>query len=82
MEAEHCVIEHKDGIVVLHPIEGSLCAVNGQVIKEPTRLTQGMNICMLCLVSDVVFFFFSHRGFVYVIAALTTLETPRKIIQY
>ncbi|CAG5127064.1 unnamed protein product, partial [Candidula unifasciata] len=46
VEPEHCVIEHKDGVVVLHPIEGSLCAINGQVVKEPTRLTQGMLITL------------------------------------
>ncbi|BFZ12122.1 hypothetical protein BsWGS_15161 [Bradybaena similaris] len=46
VEPEHCVIEHKDGVVVLHPIEGSLCAINGQVVKEPTRLVQGMLITL------------------------------------
>ncbi|XP_012936774.1 kinesin-like protein KIF16B [Aplysia californica] len=43
---EHCVIEHQDGSVFLHPIEGALCAVNGHAIGEPTKLTQGMLITL------------------------------------
>ncbi|GFN97153.1 kinesin-like protein kif16b [Plakobranchus ocellatus] len=42
VQPDHCIIEHRDGIVTLHPIEGSLCAVNSKVITEPVRLQQGM----------------------------------------
>ena len=41
VEDQHCVIEYRNGIVTLHPIEDALCSVNGNVISDPIRLKQG-----------------------------------------
>ena len=41
---EHCVIEHMDGQVTLIPINDALCTVNGTIVEDPIRLTQGINI--------------------------------------
>uniref|UniRef100_A0A2C9JEX7 Kinesin motor domain-containing protein n=1 Tax=Biomphalaria glabrata TaxID=6526 RepID=A0A2C9JEX7_BIOGL len=46
VEPDHCIIEYVGNTVVLHPIEGALCAVNNHVIKEPTKLQQGMVITL------------------------------------
>lgn len=36
----HCRIENCDGVVTLHPGAGE-CFVNGDLVTQPTRLTQG-----------------------------------------
>ena len=41
MERYHCWIENTEGEVTLYPVDDALCAVNGNVINEPTKLTQG-----------------------------------------
>ncbi|RUS86561.1 hypothetical protein EGW08_005700 [Elysia chlorotica] len=46
VQPDHCIIEHRDGVVTLHPIEGSLCAVNSRLIQEPVKLQQGMVITL------------------------------------
>ncbi|GFS03274.1 kinesin-like protein KIF16B [Elysia marginata] len=46
VQPDHCIIDHRDGIVTLHPIEGSLCAVNSKSIQEPVKLQQGMVITL------------------------------------
>ena len=39
---EHCVIENKDGFVVLDPFPEASCSVNGAAIRKRTRLQQGI----------------------------------------
>ncbi|XP_025105880.1 kinesin-like protein KIF16B [Pomacea canaliculata] len=46
VEPQHCVIEYRHGSVTLHPIEDSLCEINGAVINEPVNLTQGAVILL------------------------------------
>ncbi|KAH9509084.1 Kinesin-like protein kif16b [Bulinus truncatus] len=46
VDPDHCIIENVGGAVVLHPIEGSLCAINNHIIKEPRKLQQGMVITL------------------------------------
>ena len=41
---EHCVIENKDGFVVLDPFPEASCSVNGTDIRKRVRLQQGMLI--------------------------------------
>jgi hypothetical protein len=38
---QHCVIEYRDGVVTLHPIDDAICIVNRNVVSEPVKLTQG-----------------------------------------
>ncbi|XP_061173499.1 kinesin-like protein KIF16B [Saccostrea echinata] len=46
VERYHCWIENTDGEVTLYPVDDALCAVNGNVINEPTKLTQGAVILL------------------------------------
>lgn len=41
VERYHCCIENNEGEVTLYPVDDALCAVNGMVVDEPTKLTQG-----------------------------------------
>ncbi|KAL3874464.1 hypothetical protein ACJMK2_037473 [Sinanodonta woodiana] len=41
IEREHCVIENNNGEVTLHPISNAQCRINGSIVTEPTKLTQG-----------------------------------------
>ncbi|XP_076176704.1 uncharacterized protein LOC143151465 isoform X2 [Ptiloglossa arizonensis] len=45
VESIHCAIENNNGVVTLHPINGST-AVDGVLINSPVRLAQG---CMLSI---------------------------------
>ncbi|XP_057179048.1 pleckstrin homology-like domain family B member 2 isoform X2 [Triplophysa rosa] len=45
IEAEHCKIENKGGIVTLDPC-GHLCSLDGVPVTRPTRLTQGYTLCL------------------------------------
>nr|XP_022321824.1 pleckstrin homology-like domain family B member 2 isoform X4 [Crassostrea virginica] len=45
VEPEHCFIDNIHGVITLYPL-ARMCAVDGVLVTEPTRLPQG---CMLCL---------------------------------
>ncbi|XP_072249211.1 pleckstrin homology-like domain family B member 1 isoform X2 [Leuresthes tenuis] len=53
--AQHCYIENRSGVIILHPC-GNLCAIDGVQVKQQTRLSQG---CMLCF-GQSAFFRFNH----------------------
>ncbi|KAE8592397.1 hypothetical protein XENTR_v10018746 [Xenopus tropicalis] len=53
--AEHCYIENIRGNLTLYPC-GNPCAIDGLLITQPTRLTQG---CMVCL-GQSTFLRFNH----------------------
>ncbi|XP_077396688.1 pleckstrin homology-like domain family B member 1 isoform X3 [Festucalex cinctus] len=55
VEARHCYIENRSGVIMLHPC-GNLCAVDGLQVTQPIRLSQG---CMLCF-GQSAFFRFNH----------------------
>ncbi|XP_049581599.1 pleckstrin homology-like domain family B member 1 isoform X4 [Syngnathus scovelli] len=55
VEAQHCYIENRSGVIMLHPC-GNLCAVDGLQVTQPIRLSQG---CMLCF-GQSAFFRFNH----------------------
>ncbi|XP_019716783.1 pleckstrin homology-like domain family B member 1 isoform X3 [Hippocampus comes] len=55
VEAQHCYIENRSGVILLHPC-GNLCAVDGLQVTQPIRLSQG---CMLCF-GQSAFFRFNH----------------------
>ncbi|KAJ8347848.1 hypothetical protein SKAU_G00264370 [Synaphobranchus kaupii] len=40
IEAEHCLIENREGVITLDPC-GNLCALDGVPVTKPTLLTQG-----------------------------------------
>nr|XP_022333940.1 kinesin-like protein KIF16B isoform X3 [Crassostrea virginica] len=46
VERYHCWIENTEGEVTLYPVDDALCAVNGNVVNEPTKLTQGAVILL------------------------------------
>ncbi|XP_048732048.2 kinesin-like protein KIF16B isoform X2 [Ostrea edulis] len=46
VERYHCWIENTEGEVILYPVDEALCAVNGNVVIEPTKLTQGAVILL------------------------------------
>ncbi|KAM5316495.1 pleckstrin homology-like domain family B member 1 isoform 3-T3 [Glossophaga mutica] len=52
---EHCYIENLRGTLTLYPC-GNACTVDGLLVQQPTRLTQG---CMLCL-GQSTFLRFNH----------------------
>jgi hypothetical protein len=54
VEKEHCVIENVNNTVTLYPGEEALCCVNGNIVSEHTKLTQGKILCK---------FFFFKRDF-------------------
>lgn len=37
---QHCYIENLNGSITLHPI-ARLCAIDGVIVTQPTRLAQG-----------------------------------------
>ncbi|XP_062241289.1 pleckstrin homology-like domain family B member 1 isoform X5 [Platichthys flesus] len=53
--AQHCYIENRSGVIMLHPC-GNLCAIDGLQVMQPVRLSQG---CMLCF-GQSNFFRFNH----------------------
>ncbi|XP_029104645.1 pleckstrin homology-like domain family B member 1 isoform X1 [Scleropages formosus] len=55
IEAEHCQIENRAGIITLDPC-GNLCALDGVVVTKPTQLTQGYTLCL----GKSYFFRFNH----------------------
>ncbi|XP_060755702.1 pleckstrin homology-like domain family B member 2 isoform X3 [Neoarius graeffei] len=55
VEAEHCVIENRDGVVTLDPC-GHLCSLDGVPVTTPTQLTQGYSLCL----GQSYFFRFNH----------------------
>ncbi|XP_061683462.1 pleckstrin homology-like domain family B member 1 isoform X3 [Syngnathoides biaculeatus] len=55
VEAQHCYIENRSGVIMLHPC-GNVCAVDGLQVTQPIRLSQG---CMLCF-GQSAFFRFNH----------------------
>ncbi|KAL4238780.1 Kinesin-like protein kif16b [Mactra antiquata] len=46
VEVEHCIIENISNSVTLYPHNDSLCCVNGNIVSEPTKLTQGAVILL------------------------------------
>ncbi|XP_066895156.1 pleckstrin homology-like domain family B member 1 isoform X24 [Kogia breviceps] len=52
---EHCYIENLRGTLTLYPC-GNACTIDGLLVRQPTRLTQG---CMLCL-GQSTFLRFNH----------------------
>ncbi|XP_058232216.1 pleckstrin homology-like domain family B member 2 isoform X8 [Hemibagrus wyckioides] len=55
IEAEHCVIENRGGVVTLDPC-GHLCSLDGAPVTTPTQLTQGYSLCL----GKSYFFRFNH----------------------
>ncbi|KAL4624883.1 pleckstrin homology-like domain family B member 2 [Arapaima gigas] len=45
IEAEHCRIENRGGVITLDPC-GNLCALDGVVVTKPTQLAQGYTLCL------------------------------------
>ncbi|XP_070203340.1 pleckstrin homology-like domain family B member 1 [Littorina saxatilis] len=41
----HCYIENLSGVITLHPI-AALCAIDGKLIIQPTRLAQGSMVVL------------------------------------
>ncbi|XP_041923311.1 LOW QUALITY PROTEIN: pleckstrin homology-like domain family B member 2 [Alosa sapidissima] len=51
IEAEHCLIENRGGVVTLDPC-GHLCSLDGVPVIKPTPLTQAMDVvCEMCSVT-------------------------------
>uniref|UniRef100_A0A3B3DC91 Kinesin family member 16B n=1 Tax=Oryzias melastigma TaxID=30732 RepID=A0A3B3DC91_ORYME len=46
LESEHCVFENQSGTVVLVPLGGAQCSVNGVQVTEPVQLNQGAVILL------------------------------------
>lgn len=44
--AQHCYIENRSGVIMLHPC-GNLCAVDGFQVSKPVRLSQGETFAYL-----------------------------------
>ncbi|MCI4391635.1 hypothetical protein PGIGA_G00136750 [Pangasianodon gigas] len=55
IEAEHCIIENRGGVVTLDPC-GHLCSLDGVPVTTPTQLTQGYSLCL----GKSYFFRFNH----------------------
>lgn len=37
---QHCMVEHIDGVVMLHPKQGE-CYINSEEVSQPAKLNQG-----------------------------------------
>ncbi|XP_062294034.1 kinesin-like protein KIF16B [Scomber scombrus] len=46
LESEHCMFENKNGTVILVPLGGAQCSVNGVQVTEPSQLNQGAVILL------------------------------------
>uniref|UniRef100_UPI00358FFF93 kinesin-like protein KIF16B n=1 Tax=Myxine glutinosa TaxID=7769 RepID=UPI00358FFF93 len=46
LEKVHCFFENNNAVVTLVPHDGSQCSVNGQLVTEPTQLSQGAVILL------------------------------------
>ncbi|KAG7487338.1 hypothetical protein MATL_G00022170 [Megalops atlanticus] len=55
IEAEHCRIENRGGVITLDPC-GNMCALDGVPVTQPTQLTQGYSLCL----GKSYFFRFNH----------------------
>uniref|UniRef100_A0A4W5J8C0 FHA domain-containing protein n=1 Tax=Hucho hucho TaxID=62062 RepID=A0A4W5J8C0_9TELE len=55
IEAEHCRIINRGGVITLHP-SGNLCSLDGVHVSKPTLLTQGYTLCL----GKSYFFRFNH----------------------
>ncbi|KAL7840664.1 hypothetical protein AOLI_G00259870 [Acnodon oligacanthus] len=55
IEAEHCLIENRGGVITLDPC-GHLCSLDGVPVTRPTQLTQGYSLCL----GKSYFFRFNH----------------------
>lgn len=44
VEAEHCFIDNIHDVITLYPL-AKMCAVDGVLVSEPTRLPQGQYNC-------------------------------------
>ncbi|KAL6462719.1 hypothetical protein MHYP_G00291410 [Metynnis hypsauchen] len=55
IEAEHCLIENRGGVITLDPC-GHLCSLDGLPVTRPTQLTQGYSLCL----GKSYFFRFNH----------------------
>ncbi|XP_064827734.1 pleckstrin homology-like domain family B member 2 isoform X3 [Oncorhynchus masou masou] len=55
IEAEHCRIINRGGVITLHP-SGNLCSLDGVHVSKPTLLTQGFTLCL----GKSYFFRFNH----------------------
>ncbi|XP_030624874.1 pleckstrin homology-like domain family B member 2 [Chanos chanos] len=55
IEAEHCTIENRGGVVSLDPC-GHMCSLDGVPVTKPTPLTQGYSLCL----GKSYFFRFNH----------------------
>ncbi|XP_073691021.1 uncharacterized protein kif16bb [Garra rufa] len=56
VQREHCVFENQRGTVMLVPLPGARCAVNGVEVTQPCLLTQGVNIQL----GKATMFHFNH----------------------
>ncbi|XP_051542962.1 pleckstrin homology-like domain family B member 1 isoform X4 [Myxocyprinus asiaticus] len=45
IEAEHCKIKNRRGVITLDPC-GNLCSLDGVPVTRPTQLTQGYTLCL------------------------------------
>lgn len=52
VEAEHCIVELKDGVATLIPKQSAQCWVNTVLVDKPTRLSQG---CIIVLGRNIMF---------------------------
>ncbi|XP_058886702.1 pleckstrin homology-like domain family B member 2 isoform X4 [Acipenser ruthenus] len=55
IEAQHCFIENRGGVITLDPC-GNLCMLDGVPVTQPTQLTQGYTLCL----GKSYFFRFNH----------------------
>ncbi|XP_036413773.1 pleckstrin homology-like domain family B member 2 isoform X2 [Colossoma macropomum] len=55
IDAEHCLIENRGGVITLDPC-GHLCSLDGVPVTRPTQLTQGYSLCL----GKSYFFRFNH----------------------
>ncbi|KAJ8010859.1 hypothetical protein DPEC_G00079510 [Dallia pectoralis] len=55
IDAEHCVITNRSGVVILDPC-GNPCALDGVPVTSPVPLTQGYSLCL----GKSYFFRFNH----------------------
>ncbi|KAI1891270.1 hypothetical protein AGOR_G00142040 [Albula goreensis] len=77
IEAEHCQIHNRGGVITLDPC-GNLCSLDGVPVTTPTQLTQGYALCL----GKSYFFRFNHPEEASRIKSMLPQKSPVSSLAY
>lgn len=59
----HCVFQNNEGAVTFAPVRGSLCFVNGDVVKQSIKLCQGFFLYIVSKLGFLLIDFFNFHHY-------------------